>query len=87
MVVFTDFAFPTPDALLPIIVNGVGVNGFSYVLWIAALKKTEASFLAPFIFLTPILSAIYLIIFFNEPFMAAHGIGLVLVVSAGMINR
>ena len=46
----------------------------------------EASYLAPFVFITPVLSAIYLIIFFDEPVEYAYAIGLVCVVVAGLVN-
>lgn len=86
MLSFSEFALPSPNEIPAILINGTIVNGFSYVLWVLALKSTEASYLAPFTFITPILSAIYLIVFFNEPFLPAYGIGLVFVVLGGLIN-
>lgn len=86
MLYFSEFAIPSSAELLPILLNGVLVNGFSYVFWLAALRATEASYLAPFIFLTPVLSALYLILFFNEPVLLVYGIGLILVVTSGLIN-
>jgi len=83
---FSEFAFPSNSELLPVILNGVLVNGFSYVFWIIALRSTEASYLAPYIFLTPIISAVYLIFLFNEPFLIVYGVGLVLVISSGLMN-
>ncbi len=83
---FSEFAVPSTKELIPVILNGVLVNGFSYVFWILALKSTDASYLAPFVFLSPILSAIYLILFFDEPFLWVYGAGLVLVVASGLIN-
>ncbi len=83
---FSDFALPSPPEIMPIVVNGILVNGFSYLFWLLALRSTEASWLAPFIFITPVLSAIYLIVFFGEPFAAAYGIGLILVVAGGLVN-
>jgi len=86
MLCFSTFALPSTNEVPAILINGIMVNGFSYVLWLLALKSTEASYLAPFTFITPILSAIYLIVFFNEPFFPAYGIGLILVVLGGLIN-
>ncbi len=83
---FSGFAVPSSSEIIPILVNGILVNGFSYLFWLLALRSTEASWLAPYVFITPVLSAIYLIVFFNEPFAAAYGIGLIFVVTGGLIN-
>lgn len=86
MLYFSSFAMPNLNELFPILLNGVLLNGFSYLLWLNALKMTEASYLAPFVFITPVLSAIYLIILFDEPIEFAYIFGLVCVVVAGVIN-
>ncbi len=86
MMFFSKWQFPTAQEWWPVILNGVLVNGFSYVFWIFALRSTNASFVAPFTYLTPILSAVYLVIFFREPFLPAYGLGLVLVLTGGLIN-
>lgn len=86
MMTFSEFALPTSDELFAICLNGTLVNGFSYVLWMLALKSTDASYLAPFTFITPVLSAIYLILLFDEPFVTAYGLGLIFVVAGGLIN-
>lgn len=87
MLWLSDFSLPTKDALIPILVNGLLVNGFSYIFWIKALKQAEASFVAPFVFLTPVLAAMYLIVFFREPFLPVYGLGLLAVVIGGLINK
>jgi len=86
MLYFSTFQLPTAREIFPILLNGLLLNGFSYLFWLNALKLSEASYLAPFVFLTPVLSAIYLIVFFNEPFEYAYAIGLVCVVVAGLVN-
>lgn len=86
MLSFSEFTTPSAPEYLPILLNGVLVNGFSYVFWFLALKNTEASYLAPFTFITPVLSGIYLLIFFDEPFVIAYGIGLALVIAGGLVN-
>jgi len=83
---FSTFMLPSTSEILPVLVNGVLINGFSYLFWINALRLTQASYLAPFTFLTPILSAVYLIVLFNEPILSAYIIGLVCVLTAGLIN-
>ncbi len=87
MLHFSTFDIPQDfRTLIAILLNGVLVNGFSYVFWIAALKAVDASYIAPFTFMTPLVSAVYLILFFGEPFLVAYAVGLIFVVSAGLIN-
>lgn len=86
MLYFSEFAIPSQSDAWPIIVNGVLVNGVSYLFWIWALTLSSASFVAPFAFLSPILSAFYLVVIFNEPMLMAYMVGLVLVVTGGVIN-
>ncbi len=86
MIYFAEFKYPSTGEILPILLNGILVNGFSYLFWILALKMTEASYLAPLTFIAPVLSAIYLVIFFNEPFQLAYGIGLACIIIGGLIN-
>ncbi|PIR44260.1 permease [Candidatus Wolfebacteria bacterium CG10_big_fil_rev_8_21_14_0_10_31_9] len=87
MLWFSNFSLPTKGAIIPILVNGLLVNGLSYIFWIKALKQAEASFIAPFVFLTPVLAAIYLIIFFREPLLPIYGLGLLAVIIGGLLNK
>ena len=86
MLTFSAWTIPSVEDFPPVLANGILVNGFSYVLWLMALRKADASYVAPFVFVTPVLSAFYLILLFNEPLSPAHGIGLVCIVAAGLIN-
>ncbi len=86
MFYFSEFSLPNQSEIIFILLNGVFLNGISYLFWINALKLVEASYLAPYIFITPILSAFYLILFFDEPIYIAYIIGLGLVIIAGVIN-
>jgi len=86
MFFYSEFALPSMAEIFPVLLNGIFVNGFSYVCWMAALKFTEASYLAPFTFITPALSAVYLVLFFGEPIIPAYGISLVCVILGGLIN-
>lgn len=87
MLWLSHFSLPTKDAIIPILVNGLLVNGFSYIFWIKALKEAEASFVATIAFLTPVLAALYLIVFFHEPLSPVYGIGLLAVIIGGLLNR
>ena len=86
MAYFSEFVVPQARDWLPILLNGVLVNGFSYLFWIQALKISNASYLAPFTYLAPILSAIYLVLFFDEKITVYYLVGLLCVISGGLIN-
>lgn len=87
MLFFSTFAMPTTNELIPILGNGIFINGFSYILWLRGLSYAKASFLAPFVFLTPILAAILIVLFFQEAFLPVYVLGLILVVSAGLVSK
>ncbi len=87
MLLTSHFAIPQGMAWLPILVNGALINGLSYVLWLQALKHGKASFVAPFVFLTPVIAALLIALFFQEPLLPAYIFGLVAVVLAGVIAK
>ena len=86
MQTFSFFIFPTAKEWVFILVNGIFLNGVSYLFWIKALQNADASFVAPFIFMTPILSAGFLIMFFDEPVLSVYFAGLVLIILSGLAN-
>ena len=87
MYIFSDFTLPQLSSLHLIILNGALINGFSYILWILALKYGKASFVAPFVFLTPVLAAFLIVICFNEPLLPVHFVSLIMVIIAGLLSR
>lgn len=87
MLLFSNFALPVKRELIPILGNGIFINGFSYILWLKSLSYAKASFIAPFVFLTPILAAILIVLFFQETFLPVYIFGLVLVVCAGLVSK
>ena len=86
MEIFSSFIIPTAKEWLFIVINGIFLNGVSYLFWIKALQNADASFVAPFIFITPILAAGFLIVSFNEPILPVYFIGLVLIILSGLAN-
>ena len=87
MMIFSNFQFPSSSSIIPILGNGILINGFSYILWLKGLSHAKASSTAPLVFITPILAAILIVIFFKEAFLPVYLIGLALVVVAGLISR
>lgn len=86
MMMFSRFSLPDEKEIISVLLNGVIVNGLSYVFWVRALSLAEASFIAPVTYLTPVMSVFYLQIFYHEPFFPAYGTGFFLVISGGLIN-
>ncbi len=71
--------------LVSVLANGIFINGVSYILWVLACARGDASETAVLIFLAPILSAIWLVMFFGEVFVPAYGVALILVVISGYL--
>ena len=86
MILLSDFSLPSKETVIPIAINGIFINGYSYIFWIKALQESDASFVAPFVFLTPVISIFYLVIFFQESFLPVYVIGLLAVVIGGLLN-
>ena len=75
LLLLSSFKIPTIKELLPIIFNGIFINGVSYIFWIIALKSISVTSAAVFVFFTPIISLIWIIILFNEQFYLSYVIG------------
>lgn len=86
MIFFSSFQPPTGSSIIPILGNGILINGFSYILWLKGLSYAKASSTAPLVFITPILASILIVVFFKEAFLPVYLIGLILVVVAGLIS-
>ena len=83
---FSSFMIPSLKDCFSIIINGAFINGISYLFWIKGLKAFDASKIAPYLFITPILAAFFLILFFNEEVLGIYFVGLFFVIISGLIN-
>lgn len=83
---FSTFIIPSGKDWISIVLNGVFINGISYLFWIKGLKKFDASKVAPYLFITPILAAFFLILFFDEPVLTVYFVGLFFVILSGLVN-
>mgnify|MGYP001192314382 FL=1 len=72
---FSEFQWPNRQELIPVFANGIFINGFSYLLWIFALRKISVTAAGIMIFLTPLFSIIWLIMFFEEVLYSSHILG------------
>ena len=82
----SSFILPSSSDWISILINGAFINGISYLFWIKGLQIFDASKVAPYLFITPILAAFFLILFFDEPILTIYFVGLFFVVLSGLIN-
>ena len=78
---FSDPLVVNLDAIYPAIYLGICEMGIAYVFWILALRKTTSiSRVGNLIFLSPVLSLVFISLILNETISLATLIGLVLIV-------
>lgn len=83
---YSSFIMPSSKDWISIIINGAFINGISYLFWIKGLQMFDASKVAPYLFITPILSAFFLILFFDEEILMVYFVGLFFVILSGLVN-
>ena len=81
---FSNFEVPTQNEIFPIILNGIFINGVSYIFWSRALKLISITNASGFVFLTPIISLIWIIMFFDEHFYLSYIYGGTLVLISSL---
>ncbi len=81
----SEWRFPPQTTWLAIALNGIFLNGLSYILWIKALSQADASKIAPLVYFAPVLSVIWLMLIFREPFYSAYAVGIALTVLSGLV--
>lgn len=74
------------STLVSVLANGIFINGLSYILWIYALEKSQASNIAPLVYLTPLLSIFWLVLFWDETFLIVYFFALVFSVASGLLS-
>ena len=84
LLLFSEFKLPSRSEIFPVFINGVFINGLSYLLWIFALRKISATSAGVMIFFTPVLSTTWLVIFFDEVLYSSYVLGGVIVILSGM---
>ena len=82
-----DLVVPQGNSMLAVMTNGLLVNGISYLFWLWALKKADASFVTPFTFATPCISLLYLVLLFDETFLTVYVLAFAMIVMAGFFSN
>ncbi|SFU38794.1 DMT family transporter [Xenorhabdus koppenhoeferi] len=82
---FSSINLSVGDSLIPTLLNGIILNGVSYIIWFKAMSSPDSHKIASILFLSPILSMMWIILFFGDAFVPAYIIGLGLVIISGML--
>ncbi|MDE1478792.1 DMT family transporter [Xenorhabdus bovienii] len=85
LLAFSSFNWPVGDSLMPTLLNGIILNGVSYIIWFKAMNSPDSPKIASILFLSPVLSMIWLILFFGDAFVPAYVVGLALVIISGLL--
>ena len=81
---FLPFGFARPGIKEWLLLAGVGTGSFYGQLWLTiGLRRAPASLLAPFFYLTPLLSFLYGLIFFGDVISAQSVAGALLIIAGG----
>ncbi len=85
MITWSEFIIPDIDSVAIILINGVFINGLSYILWIYVLSKEDASKIAPLVYISPVLSVVWISLIFGDSITVANIIAVALVVTSGLL--
>ena len=66
-------------SVIAIVFLGVGCSGLGYLFWYAALERIEASQVAAFLYLEPLVTLVAAVALLDEPVVASTVLGGVLV--------
>lgn len=77
---FSSFVIPSFRTWLWLLLNGVLINGVTYVFWFKALEDGETHIISNLLYLTPFISLIYIAIFLREKILLSSFIGLSVIV-------
>jgi len=85
LILFSEMQLPSKAAFWPTLVNGILINGVSYILWFKAMNTGHSAKIASVVFLSPVLSVLWLVLILNDVFEIAYAIGVLLVIISGVL--
>ncbi|EJD6079878.1 MULTISPECIES: DMT family transporter [Providencia] len=85
LLLFSEVQLPSKAAFWPTLINGILINGVSYILWFKAMNTGHSAKIASVVFLSPVLSVLWLVLILSDPFEIAYIIGVLLVVISGVL--
>ena len=86
LIIFDNWTLPNKNSLIAIILNGVLINGLSYILWLEALKRGNVSTIATLVYITLILAMLWIAIFFKEQLSQYDIIAIIEIIFAGLLT-
>lgn len=85
LLLFSEVQLPSKAAFWPTLINGILINGVSYILWFKAMNTGHSAKIASIVFLSPVLSVLWLVLILSDPFEIAYIIGVLLVIISGVL--
>ncbi|EJD6367640.1 DMT family transporter [Providencia rettgeri] len=85
LLLFSEVQLPSKAAFWPTLINGILINGVSYILWFKAMNTGHSAKIASVVFLSPVLSVLWLVLILSDPFEIAYIIGVLLVLISGVL--
>ncbi|HEM8294432.1 TPA: DMT family transporter [Providencia stuartii] len=85
LLLFSEMQLPSQGTFWPTLINGVLINGVSYILWFKAMNTGNSTKIASVVFLSPVLSVLWLVLLLSDPFEIAYIIGVMLVIISGVL--
>ncbi len=86
MLLLSNFIIPNPTTLAYLLLNGILINGLTYVWWFRALENLETHIVSTSLYLTPFISLLYISLFLPEQVMISSVIGLIIIVAGILLQ-
>jgi drug/metabolite transporter (DMT)-like permease len=83
---FSTLALPPVSVWFWLLVNGLLVNGISYVFWFKALEHGDTAVISNALYLTPCLSFVYISWFLNEQILPSSLVGFGIILAGIMLQ-
>jgi len=80
LVLFSSLKMPSWHIWLWLLLNGLVVNGISYIFWLKALEYGDTSVISNALYVTPFLSLVSITLFLGEPILLSSRVGLIIIV-------
>ena len=80
LVLFSWLKMPSFHVWLWLLLNGLVVNGISYIFWLKALEYGDTSVISNALYVTPFLSLVSITLFLGEQILLSSVVGLVIIV-------
>ena len=81
ILLFSSFKLPSTEVWAWLILNGLLINGISYVWWFRALENADTHIVSTLLYLTPVVSLVFISLFLNEQILVSSVLGLGVIVT------